>query len=60
MEGVSAGPLGQIFIGTVFGQQLLGGLLEDSWQNACVDVGYVALLLVVFEGDFRHKLHWPN
>ncbi|WVQ99060.1 hypothetical protein IAU59_006192 [Kwoniella sp. CBS 9459] len=41
--------LGQISIGIVFGTPL-AGWLEESWQDAFVAIGYVGLLLIVFEG----------
>jgi len=49
---LSAGLLGQIFIGIIYGTPL-AGILEDSWEEAIVAIGYVGLLLVVFEGEHR-------
>ena len=46
---LSAGLLGQILVGIVYGTPL-AGILEDSWEEAIVAIGYVGLLLVVFEG----------
>ncbi|OCF32066.1 hypothetical protein I316_06222 [Kwoniella heveanensis BCC8398] len=46
---LSAQLLGQILIGIIFGTPL-AGWLEESWQDAFVAVGYVGLLLIVFEG----------
>lgn len=47
---LSAGLLGQIFVGIVYGTPL-AGILEDSWEEAIVAIGYAGLLLVVFEGE---------
>jgi uncharacterized membrane protein YeaQ/YmgE (transglycosylase-associated protein family) len=47
---IGAGLLGQIFIGIVFGTPL-AGWLPDSWEDAFVAVGYVGLLVLVFEGE---------
>lgn len=45
----SAGLLGQILIGIVYGSPLAGWLDEVS-EVALIAVGYVGLLLLVFEG----------
>ncbi len=47
---LSAGLLGQILVGIVFGSSL-AGWLSLEWQGAFVDLGYVGLLLIVFEGE---------
>lgn len=46
---LSAGLLGQILLGIIYGTPLAGWLLE-SWEDALVGIGYVGLLLLVFEG----------
>jgi uncharacterized membrane protein YeaQ/YmgE (transglycosylase-associated protein family) len=46
---VSAGFLGQILIGIIYGTPVAGWLGEDS-EEAIVGIGYVGLLIVVFEG----------
>jgi Kef-type K+ transport system membrane component KefB len=52
---ISAGLLGQIFVGIVYGTPL-AGILEESWEEAIVAIGYVGLLLVVFEGKNRSQI----
>lgn len=47
---LSAGLLGQILIGIVWGSPL-AEWLHVEWQETFVVVGYVGLLLVVFEGE---------
>jgi uncharacterized membrane protein YeaQ/YmgE (transglycosylase-associated protein family) len=46
---VSAGLLGQILIGIIYGTPVAGWLGED-FEEAIVGIGYVGLLIVVFEG----------
>ncbi|KAK8869496.1 hypothetical protein IAR55_000061 [Kwoniella newhampshirensis] len=46
---LSAQLLGQILVGIIFGAPL-AGWLEESWEEAFVTLGYVGLLLIVFEG----------
>jgi hypothetical protein len=50
---LSAGLLGQISIGIIYGSPL-AGWLEGYWEEAFVAVGYIGLLLVVFEGELIH------
>lgn len=47
---LNAGLLGQILVGIVYGTPL-AGILQDSWEEAIVVIGYAGLLLVVFEGQ---------
>lgn len=47
---LSAGLLGQILIGVIYGTPL-AGWLDESWEAAFVAIGYVGLLVVVFEGE---------
>lgn len=47
---LNAGLLGQILLGVIYGTPL-AGWLDESWQEAFVALGYVGLLIVVFEGD---------
>ena len=50
---LSAGLLGQILIGIIWGSPL-AGWLHIEWQETFVVVGYVGLLLVVFDGKPMH------
>ena len=47
---LNAGLLGQILLGVIYGSPL-AGWLHQSWEEAFVAVGYVGLLIVVFEGE---------
>lgn len=48
-ELLSADLLGQILLGVIYGSPL-AEWLEIAWQETFVDVGYVGLLLIVYEG----------
>ena len=47
---LGAGLLGEILVGIVFGSPL-AGWLEDGWQEFGVVLGYLGLLLIVYEGE---------
>lgn len=47
---LNAGFLGEIAVGVIFGSPLTGILLND-WQQTFLVLGYIGLLLIVFEGD---------
>ena len=44
-----AGLIGQIIVGLVYGMPL-GNILPVAWQEAFVALGYIGLILVIFEG----------
>jgi hypothetical protein len=52
---LSAGLLGQILIGVIYGTPL-AGWLDESSEEAFVVLGYVGLLVVVFEGELDHSV----
>lgn len=45
-----AGLLGEIVVGIIFGKPL-GAILHDSWEQTFLALGYIGLLLIVFEGN---------
>lgn len=47
----SAGLLGEIALGIVFGSPL-AGILDRSWEQTFMFVGYWGLILIVFEGVY--------
>lgn len=49
-ELCSAGLLGQILIGIIYGTPV-AGWLPAEYEEAIVGIGYVGLLIVVFEGE---------
>ncbi|RSH90439.1 Hsp70 ATPase ssc1 [Saitozyma podzolica] len=52
---LSAGLLGQILIGVIYGTPL-ARWLDESWEEAFVAIGYVGLLVVVFEGGMSSSI----
>jgi hypothetical protein len=46
---VGAGLLGEILIGIICGTPL-AGWLDESWEEFMVIIGYIGLLLIVYEG----------
>jgi uncharacterized membrane protein YeaQ/YmgE (transglycosylase-associated protein family) len=46
---VSAGLLGQILVGIIYGTPV-AGWLSTEYEEAIVGIGYIGLLIVVFEG----------
>ncbi|WWC60715.1 uncharacterized protein I303_103291 [Kwoniella dejecticola CBS 10117] len=53
---LSAQLLGQILIGIIYGEPL-AGWLDESWQEAFIAVGYLGLLLIVFEGGLSSSFN---
>ena len=46
---VKAGLIGQIIVGLIYGAPI-GNILSLDWQTTFVDLGYIGLILIVFEG----------
>ena len=46
---VRAGLIGQIIVGLIYGAPI-GNILALDWQRTFVVLGYVGLILIVFEG----------
>lgn len=44
-----AGLIGQIVVGLIYGVPI-GNILSYDWQTTFVDLGYIGLILIVFEG----------
>jgi Kef-type K+ transport system membrane component KefB len=57
----SAGLLGPLFLGIIYGVPL-SNILVLEWQEAFLALGYLGLILVVFEGGLstRIDLLWQN
>lgn len=47
---LSCGLLGQILLGIIYGTPL-AGILPQSLEESLVGIGYVGLLLIIFEGE---------
>jgi hypothetical protein len=46
---IRAGIIGQIAVGIIYGKPL-ADILEYSWQKTFLALGYVGLILIIFEG----------
>jgi len=44
-----AGLIGQIVVGLIYGAPL-GNVLPREWQEAFIALGYIGLILIIFEG----------
>ena len=51
-----AGLIGQIIVGMIYGLPL-GNVLDVGWQQAFVALGYLGLILIIFEGEQLQPLH---
>lgn len=49
---ISSELIGQILVGVIFGSPL-AEWLDEGWQESFVGVGYVGLLLCVYEGEYN-------
>lgn len=46
---IQAGIIGQIAVGIIYGTPL-ANILEENWQETFLALGYVGLILIIFEG----------
>jgi len=47
---IYAGILGPILVGIIYGAPL-GNILDHDWQESFMALGYVGLILIIFEGE---------
>jgi hypothetical protein len=47
---IRAGIIGQIAVGIIYGKPL-ADILEGPWQETFLAIGYVGLILIIFEGE---------
>ncbi|OQD87760.1 hypothetical protein PENANT_c005G08248 [Penicillium antarcticum] len=52
---IRAGIIGQIAVGIIYGKPL-ANILEMPWQETFLAVGYVGLILIIFEGGLTVRL----
>ena len=52
---IRAGIIGQIAIGIIYGQPL-ANILEHIWQETFLYLGYIGLILIIFEGGLTTRL----
>ena len=47
---IRAGIIGQIAVGIIYGEPL-ANILKGPWQETFLAVGYIGLILIIFEGE---------
>ncbi|KAL2869075.1 cation:proton antiporter [Aspergillus lucknowensis] len=52
---IRAGIIGQIAVGIIYGKPL-ADILEIDWQHTFIALGYVGLILIIFEGGLDARL----
>ncbi|KAJ6173670.1 hypothetical protein N7485_006482 [Penicillium canescens] len=52
---IRAGIIGQIAVGIIYGKPL-ADILEKPWQETFLAVGYIGLILIIFEGGLTVRL----
>ncbi|PYH63690.1 cation:proton antiporter [Aspergillus vadensis CBS 113365] len=52
---IRAGIIGQIAVGIVYGKPL-ADILEDDWETTFLALGYVGLILIIFEGGLSARI----
>ncbi|KAF7717505.1 Sodium/hydrogen exchanger family protein [Penicillium ucsense] len=52
---IRAGIIGQIAVGIIYGKPL-ANILEHTWQETFLAIGYVGLILIIFEGGLQVRL----
>ncbi|KGO64367.1 Cation/H+ exchanger [Penicillium italicum] len=52
---IQAGIIGQIAVGIIYGVPL-ANILENHWQETFVTLGYVGLILIIFEGGLGARV----
>ncbi|KAF4760079.1 hypothetical protein N7455_003534 [Penicillium solitum] len=52
---IQAGIIGQIAVGIIYGVPL-ANILEHNWQETFVTLGYVGLILIIFEGGLGTRV----
>lgn len=52
---IRAGIIGPIAVGIIYGQPL-ANILEHNWQETFLAVGYVGLILIIFEGGLTTRM----
>ena len=55
---IRAGIIGQIAVGIVYGKPL-ADILEDDWETTFLALGYVGLILIIFEGKYLPAMGHP-
>ncbi|RAR04133.1 Sodium/hydrogen exchanger [Stemphylium lycopersici] len=51
-----AGLIGQIIVGLIYGLPIGGDIIPIAWQEAFIALGYIGLVLIIFEGALAVRL----
>ncbi|KAA8617607.1 sodium-hydrogen antiporter [Pyrenophora tritici-repentis] len=51
-----AGLIGQIIVGLIYGLPIGGDIIPIPWQEAFIALGYIGLVLIIFEGALAVRL----
>ncbi|CAN9118596.1 unnamed protein product [Alternaria alternata] len=51
-----AGLIGQIIVGLIYGLPIGGEIIPIAWQEAFIALGYIGLVLIIFEGALAVRL----
>ena len=52
---IRAGIIGPIAVGIIYGEPL-GNILEHDWQQTFLAIGYIGLILIIFEGGLTTRM----
>lgn len=52
---IRAGIIGQIAVGIIYGTPL-ANILHEDWQSTFLALGYIGLILIIFEGGLGARL----
>ncbi|KAI5363630.1 putative cation/H+ exchanger, sodium/solute symporter superfamily [Septoria linicola] len=52
---IRAGIIGPIFVGIIYGTPL-ANILQHAWQETFISLGYIGLILIIFEGGLTTRL----
>ncbi|KAF2176053.1 Sodium/hydrogen exchanger [Zopfia rhizophila CBS 207.26] len=51
-----AGLIGQIIVGLIYGAPIGGNVMHIAWQETFIALGYIGLILIIFEGAMAVRL----
>ncbi|KAF2180913.1 hypothetical protein K469DRAFT_671896 [Zopfia rhizophila CBS 207.26] len=51
-----AGLIGQIIVGLIYGAPIGGNVMPIAWQETFIALGYIGLILIIFEGAMAVRL----
>jgi NhaP-type Na+/H+ or K+/H+ antiporter len=54
-----AGLIGQILVGMLYGVPI-GNIMPIGWQETFISLGYIGLILIIFEGKYGKRQTEPR